>query len=276
MGYSDVKHKIIQTLTGRTSEQKILPSEHQMFALAMLEYIHSVELITGSTLIGTADKDTVPVQSAYAKCTYISAVAYGQSVTFNNFVGEDGEPITYTADRKQSYLLLLLWNKSYWEVTAIPTTVALTAEKVAFMTTIRKTYSTYADMVADTDPIGYDGEKIEPAQLVSVVNTSDTSKNGIYVRTKTGWEYQSNFNFEMVQELGDNPNVVISQKVVTDELNKRPTAQETIVGDPSDFSVADEEGNKVLACSNGHIRTKNFDSSKVQTIKVEGTKLVIE
>ncbi len=276
MGYSDVKNKIIQTLTGRTASQKILPSEHQMFALAMLEYIHSVELITGSTLMGSATEDTVPVQSSYATECYISGCGYGQTVTFINFLDQDGNAITYTADAKTSYLLLLLWNKSYWEVTAIPSTVAITAEKVSFLTTIRKTYASYKDMCEDTELIGYDGNPIEATHLVSVSDTTDTSKNGIYVRTKSGWEFQRSISFQLTQELGDDPNAAISQKAVTEQLNKRPTAADTDETDQSDLSIADDNGYKIIECKDGHLRTKNFDSSKVQSIKVKGTKLIIE
>lgn len=54
----------------------------------------------------------------------------------------------------------------------------------------RKTYTSYALMVADQSPIDtYTGRLLRHGQLVAVGNTSDTTKNGIYRYVVTGWEY---------------------------------------------------------------------------------------
>ena len=74
-GYKDTKEAIIDTLMGREVGHEIQPDEHQNFALKLLDYIRSVELISGSTLIGIAEADTVPVQPDDAHVAYIAGVA---------------------------------------------------------------------------------------------------------------------------------------------------------------------------------------------------------
>ena len=80
MGYSDIKQKIIFTLTGRIVGTRIHPADHQEFALALLDYIRQVELITASTLVGTAERGTVPVQSDKANLAYVAACPVGVKI----------------------------------------------------------------------------------------------------------------------------------------------------------------------------------------------------
>ena len=44
-GYSDTKQMIINALTGRPEGTKIQPKDHQAFALQIVDYIRSVELV---------------------------------------------------------------------------------------------------------------------------------------------------------------------------------------------------------------------------------------
>ena len=53
-GYDDTRNKILETLLQRPVGTEIQPENHQDFALSLLDYIRSVELISGSTLIGIA------------------------------------------------------------------------------------------------------------------------------------------------------------------------------------------------------------------------------
>jgi hypothetical protein len=239
MGYYDTKQKIVNSLLGRPDGTQIQPDNHQDFALSLLEYIRSVELISGSTLIGIADVTTVPVQSDNANECYVSACPVGAVLTYENFHGQDGNPITYSADQNSGALLLLLWNKQYWELVDFPTTIQVTAEIINYAAAIRKTYVSKEAMEADTNPFGDDGKAIVPGQLVTVVNSTDTTYNGIYARTQNGtWKFQSGFNWSLVQNIGNDANTAMSQKAVTRELNL------IAVFDISAYNLTDEQPTK--------------------------------
>lgn len=220
MGYLDTKQKIIETLTGRVAGTQIQPSEHQEFALSLLEYIRSVELISGSTLVGVAQRTTVPVQPDTANTCYVGACSVGDSITFENFHGEDGEALTYTADANVGAIILLTWNKQYWEMTAVPSNVSVTASVINYVTTLRKTYTSVANMNADTNPIGDDGQPVLVGQLVSVYNSASSAENGIYSRTEDGWRIQGNTATQIVQSTGTGTNVAMSQGAVTNEISR--------------------------------------------------------
>ncbi len=64
---------------------------------------------------------------------------------------------------------------------------------------------------------------------------------------------------ELSQELGDAENKVISQKVISREFAKTCNIRRDTSS--ADLSVGDEDGNAIVQFENGHIRTKNFDSS---------------
>lgn len=219
MGYLDTRQKIIDTLTGRAVGTQIQPINHQEFALALLDYIRQVELITASTLVGTAERGTVPVQSDKANLAYVAACPVGETVVFENFHGQDGQPLQYTADVNSAAIIILTWNKEYWTMTAVPASVLVTADNVNYTTSIRKTYASKSAMEADTNPVDEKNIPITNGQLVSVVNNSDDTHNGIYAREGTGWTFQSGFNFGLVQTTGQNVNHAMSQKATTDALN---------------------------------------------------------
>lgn len=86
---------------------EIQPDNHQDFALSLLDYCRSVELISASTLIGIAYTDTVPVQSNDASAAYIAGVAQAQTAVFTNFIDEDGNAITVTTGIWKERLLFL-------------------------------------------------------------------------------------------------------------------------------------------------------------------------
>jgi lysophospholipase L1-like esterase len=114
-GYSDTRQLIIDTLMGRPAGTEIQPEDHQAFALALNDYIRSVELVAGSSVpVAFAEPDTVPVQPNNGQAVYLSKVNTGTSSSFNNFVGSDGNPITISSDIDEVKLVTLLWNGSYW------------------------------------------------------------------------------------------------------------------------------------------------------------------
>jgi len=85
--------------------------------MAMLNYTHRIESISTSTLVGTATEDTEPIHPQYSCVTYISAIGSEKEMEFKHFPDEEGKPLKYTTTNK-SALLILFWNKNYWELTA--------------------------------------------------------------------------------------------------------------------------------------------------------------
>ena len=122
-GYDDTRAKIINTLMGRPNGTEIQPENHQDYALNMLDYIRSLELDATSTLIGIADEDTVPIQPNASNVCYLAGVAQDRTVTFQNFRDYQGEPLSITTGEMQSYFVILLWNKKYWSMQALPTAI---------------------------------------------------------------------------------------------------------------------------------------------------------
>lgn len=216
-GYDDTKQKILNTLMQRASGTEIQPDAHQDFALNLLEYIRSVELISGSTLIGVADSDTVPVQSDDSNEAYIAGVAQQKNVTFTNFVDVNGNAITVSTGEDEAKLVVLTWNRQYWTKQEIVANIISQADKANFYYSynVKKTYSSISEMNADkSSPIGVDGKYIKIGDIVTVVN------NGIYSYegATNDWKFQSSFNFELSQSVGDNPNIAISQSKYTTDL----------------------------------------------------------
>lgn len=120
-GYLEVRKLIIDTLMGRPVGHEIQPQEHQDFALTLLNYARSVELISASTLIGFASENTVPVQPENANVAYVSSLGNNATITFNNFHGQDGSSIQVTTDNTHAALITLLrrWELGYWEVNVV-------------------------------------------------------------------------------------------------------------------------------------------------------------
>lgn len=122
-GYSDTRQLIIDTLMGRPAGTEIQPEDHQAFALALNDYIRSVELVAGSGVpVAFAESDTVPVQPNNGQAVYLSQVPCESSVTFYNFINSNGQPITVTTDSNIVKLVTLIWNTKNWSVqeTEIP------------------------------------------------------------------------------------------------------------------------------------------------------------
>ena len=121
-GYSDTRQLIIDTLMGRPAGTEIQPEDHQRFALQITDYVRSVELVAGNaTPIGFANADTVPVQPDNGQAVYLSSVSGAQTVTFSNFIGKNGSPISVTSTENVIKFVTLLWNGQYWssQVTSV-------------------------------------------------------------------------------------------------------------------------------------------------------------
>lgn len=198
--YDSIKQKIVKSLLGRDNDTEILPENHQEFALALLEYIRSVELISGSTLIGIATEDTVPVQSNDASECYIAAVAQDKNAIFTNFKDKDGRPITITTGSNEAKFVILIWNRNFWSSVEISGNIIAQAENANFyyQFTIRKNYNSVAEMNADAaNPIGLDGKPLNIGEVVTVNNSGDSSENGIYSWNNGTWTKQAVMNFLM-------------------------------------------------------------------------------
>ena len=87
---------------------------------------------------------------------------------------------------------------------------------------IKKVYQSKAAMEADTDPVGANGKALRYGQLVSIYDDThaDSSENGnIYAYQKPGWLLMGNVSgLSVVQEAGDSPTKVMSQKAVTENI----------------------------------------------------------
>ena len=189
----------------------------------MLDYIRSLELIATSTLIGVAESNTTPVQPDSSRVCYIAGVAQNQTVTFENFIGQDGNPISVTTGDMEGIFVILMWNTQYWSAQTFSTNIISQTESATFYYryNIRKTYESIALMNADvTSPIGTDGKYIKIGELVTVNNSTTPSENGFYSYegSENGWQFQSSFNFQLSQTTGSDPNVAMSQKTATDNF----------------------------------------------------------
>ena len=122
-GYEDTRQMIINTLTNRLAGTEIQPEDHQEFALAITDYVRSVELLSGNAFIGFAEANTTPVQSDKGQCFYISTVGPGQTVNFVNFIDSNGNVISVSSTDGKMSLVTLIWNTQCWssQVTTIDT-----------------------------------------------------------------------------------------------------------------------------------------------------------
>lgn len=221
-GYDDTYQMIISTLMGRPAGEEIQPDEQQAYEINMLNYIRSLELLANGPLIGIATPTTQPVQPNNARACYISGVAQDRTVTFQNFRNYLGQPIQITNGQMEACLVILIWDTQYWSAETVPTSIISAAENANFYYNynVKKTYASVAAMNADeNNPIGTDGKYIQIGDIVSVVNSTTPSENGVYSYTGSGWTYQSSYNFQVSQVKGDNPNTAPSLKLFTDEVN---------------------------------------------------------
>jgi hypothetical protein len=129
-GYRDTKKLIEDTLVGRPAGTLILPEGHQNFALSLLDYIRSIELLGSSVLQGIAQQDTVPIQPNNSKVSYVGMVPAGQTYTFTNFYDENGDSISVESESDVVSVCLFIWNCVYWSVQIIPLEVPNAVEIV--------------------------------------------------------------------------------------------------------------------------------------------------
>lgn len=194
-GYDDTRAKIINTLMGRPVGSEIQPENHQDYALNMLDYIRSLELLANAPFIGVAQPTTQPVQPDNSRACYIAGVAQDRTVTFQNFRNYLGQPIQITSGQMEAYLVILVWDGQYWSAESVPTNVISSADQAYFYynLTIRKTYSSVAAMQTDVNnPIGNDGKYLKVGEIVSVHNEDNPDEDAIY-----SWESGHRWQLQM-------------------------------------------------------------------------------
>ena len=194
-GYDDTYNMIISTLMGRPNGTEIQPENHQAFALNMLEYIRSLELLANAPFIGIATPTTQPVQPDDSRACYIAGVAQDRTTTFQNFRDMNGDPISITNGEMEACLVIFVWNGQYWSAETVPTNIISSADQAYFFynLTIRKTYDSVSDMNADVSaPVGNDGKYIKVGEIVSVHNEDDPTEDAIY-----SWEEGPRWQLQM-------------------------------------------------------------------------------
>ena len=194
-GYDDTYNMIISTLMGRPNGTEIQPENHQAFALNMLEYIRSLELLANAPFIGVATPTTQPVQPDDSRACYIAGVAQDRTTTFQNFRDMNGDPISITNGEMEACLVIFVWNAQYWSAETVPTNIISSADQAYFFynLTIRKTYESVSDMNADVSaPVGNDGKYIKVGEIVSVHNEDDPTEDAIY-----SWEEGPRWQLQM-------------------------------------------------------------------------------
>jgi len=194
-GYDDTYNMIISTLMGRPAGTEIQPENHQAFALNILEYIRSLELLANAPFIGVATPTTQPVQPDDSRACYIAGVAQDRTTTFQNFRDMNGDPISITNGEMEACLVIFVWNAQYWSAETVPTNIISSADQAYFFynLTIRKTYDSVSDMNADVSaPVGNDGKYIKVGEIVSVHNEDDPTEDAIY-----SWEEGPKWQLQM-------------------------------------------------------------------------------
>lgn len=132
LGYQEVRQLIISALMGRPEGTEIQPENHQEFALAMLDYTKQVEQSAGgSVIIGYATPTTEPLEPTGGYASYLSSVSPGQTATYVNFIGENGNPISITAGANTSVIVFLIWNGTYWSANTMNVVVDPTGTETA-------------------------------------------------------------------------------------------------------------------------------------------------
>lgn len=180
---------------GRPAGTEIQPENHQAFALNMLEYIRSLELLANAPFIGVATPTTQPVQPDDSRACYIAGVAQDRTTTFQNFRDMNGDPISITNGEMEACLVIFVWNAQYWSAETVPTNIISSADQAYFFynLTIRKTYDSVSDMNADVSaPVGNDGKYIKVGEIVSVHNEDDPTEDAIY-----SWEEGPRWQLQM-------------------------------------------------------------------------------
>lgn len=180
---------------GRPNGTEIQPENHQAFALNMLEYIRSLELLANAPFIGVATPTIQPVQPDDSRACYIAGVAQDRTTTFQNFRDMNGDPISITNGEMEACLVIFVWNAQYWSAETVPTNIISSADQAYFFynLTIRKTYDSVSAMNADVSaPVGNDGKYIKVGEIVSVHNEDDPTEDAIY-----SWEEGPRWQLQM-------------------------------------------------------------------------------
>lgn len=206
--YNALRDEIIDSLVGRPNGTQIQPTNHQHFALDMLDYIRSLELALQSTLMGFADVNTIPHQPDDARVSYVAAVNPNSTNIYTNFYDINGNSISVTSNDNQGLLVILIWNMQFWSYEVVPA-----GQATYYAYNIRKTYDSIATMNADlTLPVATDGTPILIGEIVSVVNQNNSNEDGLYTYEGTLWRFQCSFSI-----YGDDVNH--NQVSVTDSIS---------------------------------------------------------
>lgn len=171
-GYEDTRQMIINTLTNRLAGTEIQPEDHQEFALAITDYVRSVELLSGNAFIGFAEANTTPVQSDKGQCFYISTVGPGQTVNFVNFIDSNGDTISVSSTDGKMSLVTLIWNTQYWssQVTTIDTNWSIAQQSGDSESMVMSQKAVTDELInLDTDIKKRYGEIIENSEWVRVI-----------------------------------------------------------------------------------------------------------
>ena len=245
-GYEDTRQMIINTLTNRLAGTEIQPGDHQEFALAITDYVRSVELLSGNAFIGFAEANTTPVQSDKGQCFYISTVGPGQTVNFVNFIDSNGNVISVSSPDGKMSLVTLIWNTQYWssQVTTIDTNWSIAQQS-------GDSESMVMSQKAVTDAI---------AEVINKLITTDRIEDGAVTTEKIA---TSAFDSTLSVSGKIAPANIVGEKLT--ELEKY---KDLIVVDDykADLDIADEEQNIIARFKDGHIKTKNFDSRNITEI----------
>lgn len=116
---------------------------------------------------------------------------------------------------------------------------------------IKKVYQSKSAMEADTDPVGTNGKALRYGQLVSIYDDAhaDSSENGnIYAYQKPGWllmgKVSGNMGLAIAQETGDSATKVMSQKAVTEAVNKA-ASNNTAIKEIADIVKGEKKSREV-------------------------------
>ena len=216
--YEAIQQEIISSLVGRPAGTRIQPENHQQFALDLLDYIRSVEIVGVGSLEGNANTDTVPIQPPNAKVSYLSSVPPGQTYVYTNFLDENGDPISVTSTANTVSLITLFWNCSFWSVSAVavqlavdysdgylfmgiavPTTNPGTPDQNVFYIGGAGTYPNFSNLEVPTGHIGalkYNGvwtvETVQTGDVNAVKFVAQTLTNSQKTQARTNIEAASN------------------------------------------------------------------------------------
>lgn len=193
-GFDDTYKLITKALMGRPNGSEIQPEEHQAYALNMLNYIRSLELLSNAPFIGIANTATMPIQPDNSRACYIAGVGQDRTAVFRNFRDQNGNRIAITTGEMEGCLMIFLWNTQYWSVQKVSTNIISSAEQAYFLynLTIRKTYASKAAMDADVSaPVGNDGKNLKVGEIASVHNDNNAVEDAVYSWEGDAWRLQT-------------------------------------------------------------------------------------